>query len=381
MRILLAGAYPPNPRLGSARLLLKLGKEFRRLGHDVDHLWLDALPRWAQHPRIAWIVLPVVLLVKVLKSQKNGRGYDVVDVCGGDGWLVSLVKEHLRSRPVMICRSQGWEHEYLRVLVERLGSESGKWRRALLMRLLRLPMVAMWAKYSDAIIVGCSLRRALPIERGWKPEDRVYVVPYGIDTEYFVDHGSVESRKGVLYAGSWLHGKGVHDLTKAFLLIRESGCDIPLTILGFGLASQEVLQDFDPMVRDHIKISESQRFVEESVMMEEYRRHEVLVFPSHYEGFGLVFLEGMASGMAVVATPTGGVPDILRDHENGAIIPLGDPEALAAAVLDLWKSPERRRRLGNAARETARNYTWDQIAAMTLKCYGAAAGKAGVAGS
>jgi glycosyltransferase involved in cell wall biosynthesis len=108
-------------------------------------------------------------------------------------------------------------------------------------------------------------------------------------------------------------------------------------------------------------------------MIEAYQRHELLAFPSLYEGFGLVFLEGMACGMTVIATSTGGVVDVIRHDENGYVVRPGDPGALATAIQELWMAPERRQRLGEAARQTARDYTWGQIAARTLECYRVAA--------
>ena len=106
----------------------------------------------------------------------------------------------------------------------------------------------------------------------------------------------------------------------------------------------------------------------------EYATHDLLVFPSRYEGFGMVFLEAMAAGLPVVATPVGGVVDIVRDGQNGVMVPVGDPDALARAVLELWRDPERRARIGAAAHLTARSYAWRDVARQTVRCYEAASG-------
>lgn len=236
------------------------------------------------------------------------------------------------------------------------------------MRLLRLPMVARWAKSSDAIIIGSSPMRSLPAKAGWKAVDDIFVIPYGVDSSYFKTD-PVLDRKGLLYAGSWLHRKGIHVLVDAFSLLSQRGRNLPLSIIGHGAHSERILGDFEPAVRGLVTADETWRQVEEATLMEEYRRHEILLFPSLYEGFGMVFLEAMASGMAVIASPTGGVPDIIRHNENGYVVPAGDPEALASAVEELLKHPEKRESLGLSARLTARQLTWERIADRTLDCY------------
>jgi glycosyltransferase involved in cell wall biosynthesis len=158
-------------------------------------------------------------------------------------------------------------------------------------------------------------------------------------------------------------------LARAYHLLWERGFRIPLSIVGYGAPSDRVLPQFDPEVRGLVRVNESNRQIEERSMMHQYRSHEILLFPSLYEGFGMVFLEGMASGMAVVASPTGGVPDIIRHDENGYLVPIGDPDALAAAVEELIGHPETRQHLGEAARVTASQLTWERIAERTLDCY------------
>src|SRR5205823_111461 len=168
--------------------------------------------------------------------------------------------------------------------------------------------------------------------------------------------------------------KGICVLSDAYHRVCSQGARIPLSIVGFGCAPRQVLERFRSDLRSCIRADDSLRFVDETRVAREYATHDLLVFPSRYEGFGMVFLEAMAAGLPVVATPVGGVVDIVRDGENGVMVPVGDPDALARAVLELWRDPERRARIGAAAHLTARSYAWRDVARQTLRCYEAASG-------
>ncbi|WP_084646407.1 glycosyltransferase family 4 protein [Devosia insulae] len=76
---------------------------------------------------------------------------------------------------------------------------------------------------------------------------------------------------------------------------------------------------------------------------------DILVLPSFTENLPLSIIEAMASGLAVVATPVGAVPDIVKDEETGLLVPVGDVEALAAALTRLVEDKPLRQKLGAAA--------------------------------
>jgi glycosyltransferase involved in cell wall biosynthesis len=80
---------------------------------------------------------------------------------------------------------------------------------------------------------------------------------------------------------------------------------------------------------------------------------EIFVLPSISEGRPVALLEAMASGLAIVATRVGAVPEVLTDDVDAALVGPGDPAGLAAAIAAVASDPERRRRLGEAAAERA----------------------------
>ena len=84
---------------------------------------------------------------------------------------------------------------------------------------------------------------------------------------------------------------------------------------------------------------------------------------------GTVLLEAMWVGVPIVASRTGGIPDIIDDGVNGLLVVPGDPQMLASAIDRLLADPELARRLGEVARERARDYDWGVLAERVLAIY------------
>jgi starch synthase len=96
----------------------------------------------------------------------------------------------------------------------------------------------------------------------------------------------------------------------------------------------------------------------------------VFACPSLYEPLGIVNLEAMACGTAVVASAVGGIPEVVADGETGLLVPPGDEAALAAAINALIRDPARSAQLGARGRARAvADFSWAAIAAQTAALY------------
>jgi starch synthase len=96
----------------------------------------------------------------------------------------------------------------------------------------------------------------------------------------------------------------------------------------------------------------------------------VFVCPSIYEPMGIVNLEAMACETAVVATATGGIPEVVADGDTGLLVPPDDPHALAEAINSLTRDQERAQAMGTAGRErAATQFDWGRIAQQTADLY------------
>ena len=85
---------------------------------------------------------------------------------------------------------------------------------------------------------------------------------------------------------------------------------------------------------------------------------DVLVFPSLFEGFGLVILEALSQGLPVIATPSTGAPDVLTDGEDGWIVPTRSSAAIQDRLQRLLDEPGLLSQMSERARETARSRSW-----------------------
>jgi glycosyltransferase involved in cell wall biosynthesis len=83
------------------------------------------------------------------------------------------------------------------------------------------------------------------------------------------------------------------------------------------------------------------------------RATDIFLLPSVSEGLPVALLEAMAYGLAIIATRTGGIPEVLTDDIDALLVPPADARALAEAALSLTDNPERRARLGLAAQRRA----------------------------
>ena len=104
-----------------------------------------------------------------------------------------------------------------------------------------------------------------------------------------------------------------------------------------------------------------------------YERAEIVVVPSFGEGFGMVALEAMERGRAVIASDVGGLPEIVAAGETGLIVPPGDASGLAAAIVELAGDPARAAALGAAGRARAlAEFSQERCTARTEELYLAA---------
>ena len=203
------------------------------------------------------------------------------------------------------------------------------------------------------------------------------LLPYGADVQGLqasADEAlAVRSKHGlepedtvVAAIGRFVHWKGFDYLLDAFAKARSSQPKLRLVFVGDGDLRDELARQAQLLgVSDAVVFT---GMVQRSDMPSYLAAADIVAVPSiHYDGYvdGLpnVALEALAAGKALVATRVGGLPELVKPHENGLLVEEKDSSALADALVSLAADPELRRRLGTAGREhMAAERTWDDVA-------------------
>jgi glycosyltransferase involved in cell wall biosynthesis len=369
LSILLVGDYPEDPTLGSPKVLFKLQAEYRALGHRCEIVF-DRDIGGSRIRHIRQLMAPWNAGQAIVQRLDRDH-YDVVDAASAEGlWLGVLKRFGAYRRTLYICRSNGLEHlNYRRMLDDHAAGLSWKpWTRRIWYPVSRLTQVAAAARLADRLVLLNEGDREFALDHGWIPPDRVEVVPHGVSKEFLDDDPGAKTRRGagLLFCGSWDQTKGIAYLVAAFDKIHRSGGDMRLTILGPGVPEGTVLHAFPERLRPFVTVMPR---APEARVIELYRSHDLLIWPSTYEGFGLVLLEAMSQRLPAIATPVGCARSIVRDGQTGIRVPPRDPDAIAAAAQRLMADEGLRVRIGDAARQAVAGMTWRATALRTLDLY------------
>ena len=193
------------------------------------------------------------------------------------------------------------------------------------------------------------------------PRHRVVVAPCGVDTQRYVP-GHRSARPLICFVGRLDdRRKRVEDLIDVFPYIAEQVPDAQLVIAGGGRREAELRRRAAGS-----KNVEFVGFIEEDEKIDLYQRSWVGVFPSGKEGFLLTALEASACGTPVVTYEHPGLTTVV-DGKTGLVVPQGEPQRLARAVVSLLKNPQKRLEMGRAARAHACKFTWPGMADIILK--------------
>jgi glycogen(starch) synthase len=218
--------------------------------------------------------------------------------------------------------------------------------------------------------------------------DRVTAIPGGIDPlllrvsaeRHLEDFRSALADPGevlVTYVGRLDPEKGIEVLAQAARIATAERPRLRFVFAGTGREEGPLRQIIAPLGPRARLLG----YLRGEALSLLYRSSDVVVVPSLYEPFGLVALEAMLAGATPVVSGAGGLREIVRDGEDGLVVPTGDARALAAALVRLADDEELRRRLRVSAQERARTeFAWERIAKRTRAVYeGALAAKRPVA--
>ncbi len=208
---------------------------------------------------------------------------------------------------------------------------------------------------------------------------KITVIPNGVDvTKFELSYSKEKCRqklnlpldqKIMLFVGNLIEYKGIDVLLHSMSMIVKKAKKTRLLLVGDGKIRHELEE-----LSVQLGLGKSVKFVGfvgENVKPLYYRASDIFVLPStmRTESFGLVNLEAMACGLPIVASNIGGIPDVVRDQQNGLLVPPKDVKTLARSIVCLLKDDDLRHRMSETARIIVRSYSWRKVADDTESIY------------
>jgi glycosyltransferase involved in cell wall biosynthesis len=215
------------------------------------------------------------------------------------------------------------------------------------------------ARAAERVVAVSNYARRLVINRLGVLPDKVRVVPHGVDTAMFVpsarrDPASIR----IGFVGRLVYPKAPDVVLRALRLLTADYPDLVADFVGGGDESTYRMLGQQLGLTDNIVWSGRKTHSE---LRDAYHSFDILVAPSRTESFGLAQLEAMSSGVPVVSTRVGAVPEIVEDGVSGILVEPDEPRAVAAAVQSLLECSDLRLKMGQMARRrSVRCFTWDR---------------------
>ncbi len=272
-------------------------------------------------------------------------------------WLNHQIKKHL-SYPVVS-------------LVHHLrASES----HAIMLRWLYRALESHYLKSIDAFIFNSNSTKRTVANLLPKLPPYIVAHPGGDRPGIQLSEAEIRQRAAgegplrVLFLGSITRRKQPHLLVEA--LARLSPREVEITLIGNQQAEPRYARRLQKQIQalPATKRARLLNPLDGEHLADELAAHDVLAVPSSYEGFGIVYLEGMACGLPAIATTGGGAREIIEDGVSGFLIPPGDASALAASLHALAADPARLLEMSLAARSAFQSApTWQKTTARIRK--------------
>jgi UDP-glucose:(heptosyl)LPS alpha-1,3-glucosyltransferase len=348
---------------GHSRYVAELARRFRD-DHEVhvfanhvddsdrEGIIFHRIPAWRRNAltTIASFVVPATLMVR-------GK-FDVIHAQGLCGLRQNVITAH-------ICQPAWFD-------AARRFAGRPPWRKRVFQAVVsRLDRLAMNPSAATAFIAP-SERIRQDLAQSYRLNGQVRVIPHGTDIELFHprnrdawrtrirgQHGFSDDQIVALYVG---------DLQKAMPAILQATAktrDVTIAAVTRSDVAPFAALAAREGVADRI------RFLPPTVHVERYyAAADFFLFPTYYDAFGMVVTEAMASGLPVITSREAGAAQLIEDRVSGWLTQAPwDAEQLAEAVTTLANDDAARTRMGQAARKTVENFTWDRTAAETMEVY------------
>ena len=378
---MLSAEYPPRWG-GMGSTVYHLSAALVELGHRITVITRDgggkALEQQGVNIReVKWLYAPMAFTKSygkhALADLKKLHSQDPVDVvhlhCPMISWTESQFKECKQNvAPIISSLHGSWlgERDGLRTAAEQ--KEAAVWANP--NDLAILLTAGHYSKYERAAVNGSDVCVANShatkedfLERYSPPADwNCQVIHWGVDTEMFHPSGEAKDTETnqILAVGRLAARKGYGSLLRAFAQVNQKNPETKLLIVGRGSLKKRLVKQAKRLgISSSVRIDSGMPF---DKLAEEFRNADLVVYPSYYEGQGLIPLEAMASGTPVATVNHGPLPEMV-DDSVGALFTMADTDSMSSAILGLLDNPEGLVTRGTTGRERVlKNFTFGQNA-------------------
>jgi len=373
--------FPPRVVGGIARHCEGLAKALVQQNHEVHLFTLDfpGSPNYEEmdgvkvyrastelgHPNfLTWVLLFNHFLTKRMADVTQSIDFDVMHV---HDWLAAFsgisFKHYLKKPMVLTVHS----------------TEVGRAQGLHSPDSFSINGIEWWAMYEANRVIVCSQSMKNEICGHFNlPLDKVDVIPNAIDATKYqtsVDRGSVRQRYGVGYGeklilcvGRLVPQKGIEYFIRAIPHIAKRYPEAKFIIVGEGW-SRDILEAEARASGQNRKIQFT-GFASDQEVISLMTSADVLVVPSVYEPFGIVALEGMATGVPVVASQVGGLSEVIEHDRTGLFVFPRSPESIAWGIDRVLSDPDHAKWLTENAKEKLHKaYSWEAVAMKTVDVY------------
>lgn len=369
LRILVAHNVPRRRTGGMSRLMGLIHDAVEAEGHTVDFFCSDDLPQ-SLSGKLSRISFPLMVFRHARSKAREGLPYDIVNVHEPSAAFVILGRA-FAGHPAIVVTTHGIEWRGWAILKEDLrdGRQHVKASTRVTYPLLTLSQSAFGLRHADHVFCLNHEDKQYLVELLGRPTDSVTCIRPGAESCFADAARDREYGRAnkLIFAATWIERKGIRDLVAAFLPLADKYPALSMTVLGGGVADDAITRSFPDRLRCRISCQYAKDVREAA---QAFADADVFVLPSLFEGTPLTLIEAMASGLPIVTTGTCGMKDIIRDGENGLLVPTRSPESIVDAIDRLLRSTEMRMRVGRAARADAlANYSWARAAEPVKNAY------------
>ena len=343
--VAILGPFPPRPG-GVSVQCATLAHHLEAAGAHVTRINTD-IPAWRHGRRAQRMLFPAAQLVHLTQALARTRdAWQVLHVHAASWWgfmpaVVGLEARRWGKRLVLTYHGGG---------AAAFMARHGWWARPILHRY-------------DALLTLTPTQARIFRQHGLQPQ----IVPNIVPTSHFIYRERGPLRPHILWLRHLEPRYRPLDALAVFQRVRQSIPDATFTLVGGGSLKSEVERAIEASRVSGIRLTGP---LAAHAIPAAYHAADIFLNTSEVDNLPLTLIEASASGLPIVSTDAGSIPDLIHHGQDGLLAPVGDVDALAHHILTLLSDADLARQLSRAARANAARFDWTHIQPLLAHAYG-----------